>query len=121
MKKENTIQTILIDPFDQSVSYIDIQESNLQDYYNAMQCSCFDVVHLGGGVIMYVDDEGLLKDNMYFSLGGANYSGRSILANETSEGGTTDCTLTIQEVLKKLDWLPEGHKEEPYMKFIPWD
>lgn len=116
MKK---IQTILIDPYDQSLSYIDIEESNLDNYYSAMQCSCFDVVTLGGGVIMYVDDEGLLKDNMYFSLDSSNYAGRSILANETEDGGTTDCALNIQEVLEKLKWLPEGHVEEPYMKFIP--
>ena len=83
MKK---IQTILIDPFDQSLSYIDIEESNLQNYYSAMQCSCFDIVSLGGGVIMYV---------------------------------TTDCALNIQEVLEELGWLPEGHVEEPFMKFIP--
>jgi hypothetical protein len=119
MKKENTIQTILIDPFDQSVSYVDISSDDIQDYYNAMQCSCFDIVSLGGGVIMYVDDEGLLKDNMYFSLGGSNYAGRSILANDNGEGGTIDCGLTIEEVLEKLEWLPEGHVEEPFMKFIP--
>ena len=119
MKKENKIQTILIDPFDQSVSYVDISSDDIQDYYNAMQCSCFDIVSLGGGVIMYVDDEGLLKDNMYFSLGGTNYAGRSILANDNGEGGTIDCGLTIEEVLEKLEWLPEGHNEEPYMEFMP--
>ena len=52
MKEENKIQVILIDPYDQSLSYIDIGESNLDDYYKAMQCSCFDIVSLGGGVIM---------------------------------------------------------------------
>lgn len=121
MNNKKTIQVILVDPFDQSLSYIDISESNLQDYYKAMQCDCFDVVYLGGGVIMYVDDEGLLKDNMYFKLGQANYAGRSILANETEDGGTTDCMLTIEEVIEKLEWLPEGHVEEPLMKFIPFN
>jgi len=118
MKK---IQTILINPFDQSLSYVDISDSNIQDYYKVMQCSCFDIVSLGGGVIMYVDDEGLLKDNMYFKLGEENYAGISILANETDDGGTTDCMLTIEEVAKKLEWLPEGHREEPFMKFIPYN
>lgn len=119
MKKENTIQTILIDPFDQSMSYVHISSDDIKDYYSVMQCSCFDVVTLGGGLIMYVDDEGLLKDNMYFSLGGTNYAGRSILANETDDGGTTDCSLTIEEVKEKLVWLPDDHREEPFMKFIP--
>jgi len=119
MKEKNKIQVILIDPFDQSLSYIDISDSDIEDYYKVMQCSCFDVVRLGGGVIMYVDDEGLLKDNMYFKLGVTNYCGRSILANDTDDGGTTDCMLTIEEVAEKLEWLPEGHREEPFMKFIP--
>jgi len=121
MKKENTIQTILIDPFDQSMSYVHISADGIKDYYSVMQCSCFDVVTLGGGLIMYVDDEGLLKDNMYFSLGGTNYAGRSILANETSDGGTTGCMLEIDELIGKIQWLPEGHSEEPYMEFIPLD
>ena len=119
MKEKNKIQSILIDPFDQSLSYVDISDTDIEDYYKVMQCSCFDIVSLGGGVIMYVDDEGLLKDNMYFKLGTQNYCGRSILVNETEDGGSTDCMLTIEQVAEKLDWLPEGHREEPFMKFIP--
>jgi|TARA_R110000751_G_scaffold55061_2_gene118153 hypothetical protein len=118
MKK---IQTILIDPCDQSISYIDISNSVIQDYYEAMQCSCFDVIRLGDGVIMYIDDEGLLKDNMYFRLGSHNFAGRCIIANETDDGGTTDCHWTIDQVVKKIEWLPEGHKEEPFMQFVSLD
>jgi len=118
MKK---IQTIFIDPYDQHISYIDISDSVIKDYYMAMQCSCFDIVRLGDGVIMYVDDEGLLKDNMYFKLGENNYAGRCILADETDDGGTTDCHLTIDQVLEKIEWLPEGHKEEPFMSFVKLD
>jgi len=118
MKEENKIQSILIDPFDQSLSYVDISDTDIEDYYKVMQCSRFDIVSLGGGVIMYVDDEGLLKDNRYFKLG-VIYAGRSILANETDDGGTTNCSLTIEEVKEKLVWLPDDHREEPFMKFIP--
>ena len=115
------IKTILIDPYDQSLSYVDISDSNIQDYYSVMQCSCFDVVSLGGGVIMFVDDEGILKDNRYFQLGSQNFAGRCIIANSTDDGGTTDCHLTIEQVAEKLEWLPEGHKEEPFMSFVKID
>ena len=115
------IQTILIDPYDQSLSYVHISDSNIQDYYSVMQCSCFDVVRLGNGVIMFVDDEGILKNNRYFQLGSQNFAGRCIIATETDDGGTTDCNLTIEQVAEKLEWLPEGHKEEPFMSFVKID
>ena len=118
MKK---IKTILIDPYDQSISYVDISDSNIQDYYSVMQCSCFDVIRLGDGVIMFVDDEGILKDNRYFQLGRQTFAGRSIIADSTDDGGTTDSHLTIDQVSEKIEWLPEGHKEEPFMSFVKLD
>ena len=115
---ENRIQVMLIDPFDQSLSYVELSDSNIQDYYKVMDCRCFDIVRLGGGVIMYVDDEGLLRNNnRYFRLGSGNYAGKAILARETKDGGTTDVNLFMTEVADKLSWLPEGHSEEPYMEF----
>ena len=117
---ENRIQVMLIDPFDQSLSYVEIDSTNLDDFYNVMNCNCFDIVSLGGGIIMYIDDEGLLKNNnRYFRLGTGNYAGRAILAKETEDGGTTDVDLFMTDVADKLAWLPEGHREEPSMKFIP--
>ena len=107
---ENRIQVMLIDPFDQSLSYVELSDSNIQDYYKVMDCRCFDIVRLGGGVIMYVDDEGLLRNNnRYFRLGSGNYAGKAILARETKDGGTTDVNLFMTEVADKLSWLPEGH------------
>jgi hypothetical protein len=114
MKK---IQAILIDPFTETLSYVLVQEHNLQDYYDIMQCTCFDIVRLGGGVIMFLDDEGVLKENRYFKLGSANFAGRSIVANETEDGGTTDCQVTIEQVSENLVWLPKGHKENP-LRFV---
>ena len=118
MKK---IQTIFIDPYDQHISYIDISDSNIQDYYSVMQCSCFDVIRLGDGVIMFVDDEGIWKDNRYFQLGRQTFAGRSIIADSTDDGGTIDSHLTIDQVSEKIEWLPEGHKEEPFMSFVKLD
>ena len=43
MNNKKTIQVILVDPFDQSLSFIDISESNLQDYYKAMGKSPYKV------------------------------------------------------------------------------
>ena len=65
--------------------------------------------------------EGILKDNRYFQLGSQNFAGRCIIATETDDGGTTDCNLTIEQVAEKLEWLPEGHKEEPFMSFVKID
>lgn len=125
MKKENAdkglITVMLIDPFEKKLSYKEVFESDIDEYYKLMDCQCFDIVRLGGGVIMYVDDDGLLKDNMYFGLGGVNYAGKAILARETEDGGTTDVNLWYTDVAPKMTWLPKGHYEVPYMKFVEVD
>ena len=116
---ENRIQVMLIDPFDQSLSYVELSDSNIQDYYKVMDCRCFDIVRLGGGVIMYVDDEGLLRNNnRYFRLGSGNYAGKAILARETKDGGTTDVNLFMTEVADKLSWCQRAIVKNPIWSSI---
>jgi hypothetical protein len=36
------------------------------------------------------------------------------------EGETTATTYDLQEVVDRVEFLPEGHREEPYMGVIEW-
>tara|TARA_R100000541_G_scaffold20379_1_gene30215 strand:+ start:189 stop:662 length:474 start_codon:yes stop_codon:yes gene_type:complete len=115
-------KVILIDPFNQTVEMKQVptdQESfDYKSLLEMMECSLLDVVPLGGDVIMFVDDEGLLKDNRYFALADVPYAGRAILAGEADEDGNSQSVpITVDQVQEHLTWKPEGHKEEPHMSF----
>ena len=119
-------KVILIDPFNQTVEMKQVQTeeySGIKDFdhkslLEMMECSLLDVVTLGGNVIMFVDDEGLLKDNRYFALAEVPYAGRAILAGESDEDGNSQSvSITVDQVQEHLTWKPEGHKEEPHMSF----
>ena len=115
-------KVILIDPFNQTVEMKQVptdQESfDYKSLLEMMECSLLDVVPLGGDVIMFVDDEGLLKDNRYFALADVPYAGRAILAGESDENGNSQSVpITVDQVQEHLTWKPEGHKEEPHMSF----
>jgi len=119
-------KVILIDPFNQTVEmkqvqteeYSGIKDFDYKSLRSMMECSLMDVVPLGGAVIMFVDDEGLLKDNRYFALGDVPYAGRAIIAGESDENGNSqDTPITVAQVQEVLTWKDEGHKEEPFMSF----
>ena len=56
---------ILINPFDKTIKEVNIL-GNIEDIYLLTECKTFDVVALSDKDDVYVDDEGLLKDNRYF-------------------------------------------------------
>lgn len=116
----NDVRGYLVDPFSQIVSHFKFEEMDIDYMKQAMQCSVLDVVRLGGDVIMFVDDNGLLyNSNRYFKIGNNVIAGRAIIATETADGGTVSCTKSIEEVSQHIEWLPEGYSEEPYMKYYP--
>ena len=41
---------------------------NYKDYYKLLDCSCFDVVRLSENISIYIDDEGLLVDDVQMSM-----------------------------------------------------
>ena len=67
-----------------------------------------------------VDDEGLLKDNRYFSWSGRNIAGKALIIGHDDAGETIATTYDLQEVVDRVEWLPEGHRETPYMEFKAW-
>ena len=46
------------------------------------------------------------------------YAGKGLLLSHDDEGETIGTNLDLQMVQDMVEWLPEGHKEEPYMEFI---
>lgn len=107
---------ILINPFDETVKEVNIL-GNIEDIYLLTECRTFDIVALSNTDDLYIDDEGLLYDNRYFSIYGKTLAGRGLIMGHDNEGNSASTTLSLQEVKDVVEWLPEGYKAEPYMEF----
>jgi len=110
---------ILINPFNKTITEVDYS-GDFKQIYNFIDCNTFDVVMLCDADDLYVDDEGLLKDNRYFSWSGRVFAGKGLILGHNEEGETTPTSYDLQEVVDRIEWLPEGYKEEPYMEFVSW-
>lgn len=116
------IRGIYIDPVDKSVSSIEFKD-NLENFYNIIDCRTIDCVALGGGVMMYIDDEGRLKNDQNwfkFKNTDATFCGKAILTQDDGEGGNKSLLIDTSDVLSKIEWLPEGYDEAPMMRFTLW-
>ena len=115
------IRGILIDPFDQTYSEVELSEdSTFTDAKKHMQLDGpLDVVTLSDDTMVIVDDEALLKnDQRYFKLTEFHQplAGRAIIVGYDDEGETQ--TPEPYDV-HSIEWMPEDHVEEPFMQFIP--
>tara|TARA_Y100001938_G_scaffold138890_1_gene205018 strand:+ start:186 stop:527 length:342 start_codon:yes stop_codon:yes gene_type:complete len=107
---------ILINPFDETIKEVNIL-GNIEDIYLLTECRTFDVVALSDKDDLYIDDEGLLKDNRYFTIYGRTLAGRGLIMSHDDEGNSISTDISLQEIKDVVEWLPEGHREEPYMEF----
>lgn len=116
------MKAILINPFDQTIKETEYT-GDYREIYSLVECRTFDCVRLTPHEDMYIDDEGLLIDNQrYFRMLeiGANYAGKALLLSHDDEGETKATNWTLQDVKDMVEWLPETHKETPYMEFFAW-
>ena len=111
---------ILINPFNETIKEV-VYEGNVKEIYDLIECGTFDVVRLSNRDDMFIDDEGLLIENRYFTIGNRNYAGRALIMSHDDEGDTVSTELTVQDVESVVQWLPEGHRETPYMEFTAWN
>ena len=116
------MKAILINPFDQTIKETEYT-GDYREIYSFIDCRTFDCVRLTPHEDMYIDDEGLLIDNQrYFRMVeiGANYAGKALLLSHDDEGETKATNWTLQDVKDMVEWLPETHREIPYMEFTAW-
>lgn len=113
-----TNRLILIDPFEQTVAHVE-SDGKAESLKALMKCDLFDVVSVSVDNIMVLDDEGLLKDNRYFSLMGQPYAGRAVIMTEDKDQNMIDSDLDLDRVKERITWHPEGFKVEPMMQFVP--
>ena len=118
------MKAILIDVKTQEIKEVE-HDNTLQNIYDLIDCRAFDLVRIDDVNSIFVDDEGILKDNLYFEYSGSNGSfqlaGNGLVLGVDDEGNSISPTLTVEDVKGKVNFLPEGFKVEPYMEFRAWD
>jgi len=121
---EDTMKAILIDVKTQEIKEVE-HDNTLQNIYDLIDCRAFDLVRIDDVNSIFVDDEGILKDNLYFEYSGSEnvfkLAGNGLILGVDDEGNSISPTLTVEDVKGKVNFLPEGFKVEPYMEFRAWD
>lgn len=115
------MKAILINPFEETITEVE-HTGDYKQIYDLIDCRTFDIVNIIHTEDLCVDDEGLLKNNQrYFTFANeGTYAGKGLLLGHNDEGESVATTFTLQQVKDMVQWLPEGHVEEPYMEFIAW-
>ena len=116
------MKAILINPFNQTITEIKYS-GNFKEIYKLIDCSTFDCINIDNDNTLFVDDEGLLQENRYFYWKDyTNLAGKALIIGvDYQTGEDCDTSWSLQEVENMVEWLPEGHEEEPMMEFITWN
>ena len=118
------MKAILIDVKTQEIKEVE-HDNTLQNIYDLIDCRAFDLVSIDDVNSIFVDDEGILKDNLYFEYSGSEnvfkLAGNGLILGVDDEGNSISPTLTVEDVKGKVNFLPEGFKVEPYWEVTAWD
>ena len=116
------MKAILINPFNQTITEVEYS-GNFKEIYKLIDCSTFDCINIDDDNTLFVDDEGLLQQNRYFYWKDyTNLAGKALIIGVDYQTGE-DCetSWSLQQTENMVEWLPEGHEEEPMMEFITWN
>ena len=120
------MKAILIDVKNQLVKEVE-HDDTLKNIYELVDCRTFDVVSIDGKNSIYVDDEGLYReDQLYFEYSGTEHSVRLagnglVLGLNRETGDSISPTISVEEVENKVRFLPEGFGIEPDFRITEWN
>lgn len=92
------MKAYLVDPEEQTVSQVDVDDSN-KSIYAMIEADMFDAVRLEHDDTLYVDDMGLYHKHHYFRVEGlaAPLAGRGLVLGTDSEGYSIEPIHTLEE------------------------
>ena len=96
----------LIDPYTGTITPTLIDTTKgLEDYYSQLECRSFDIANIDDKNDVYIDDEGLFNNTMFFTIEGyyQPLAGKGIIMGFDAEtGNTIGTSLTLEEVKAKV-------------------
>ena len=102
----NKIRAIIIDPFEREISETEI-ENNLEGLKSAIGDHWIELVRINGQNDMYVDEEGLFRENQqFFVMSGSQrkvpIAGKAVVVgSDTSTGEQINCNMPL-DVIKEM-------------------
>ena len=127
MSKEEK-KIIIIDPVTETVSagsyssYEELYDLGNYDTFAVQMVDYNDDTDKGND--LFIDDEGLLKDNQrYFTfVGVGSFAGRGLLiGTDHKTGESIDTYWTLNQVKRAVSFEPSGYKVDPYMEFVAFN
>ena len=118
------MKAILIDVHNKDIKEIE-HDGKLENIYDLIDCRAFDLVTIDDVNTIFVDDEGILKDNLYFEYSGnervMQFAGSGLVLGYNGEGKTISTTLSVEDVKGKVRFLGEGFTIDPHVRFTAWE
>ncbi len=99
------MKAFLIDPFEKSISEVDYS-GDYKDIYKLINAELFDVVYIDGNNCIYVDDEGLFKNEQaFFQVGYAMLAGYGLVLGTDDKGESISPDISLKNLAKKVTFL----------------
>ena len=111
------MKAILIDPFQETVDYIEADFDDFQEIQKAIDCNIFCLAGRFDGNVVFCDDEGWYREDKAFTKM-PHYPqpliGKLLVLGETPDGGSKDPTISPDE-LKSQDGFDFPSPMEVYL------
>ena len=124
---QQTIRAILIEPLTKSVKLIDMPRDFEAMKRDLLKCDMADAVRLGGGIVAWIDEEGMLKDwdAQGFTQFGADLTlaGNIVLTSENAQGDMTSLPNEFTPFIAKsvISFIDAQNVRVPGTTMTTWD
>lgn len=103
---------ILIDPWEKRIKEVEVSQNDITDIYKLLDIQVFTVVGLSDSESLFIDDEGLFKNDQrffYTELYPHNpLAGKGlILGLDRASGDSKSTRFTVEELENKVMWISD--------------
>lgn len=108
------MKAYLIDPFEKSINEVEYS-GDYKDIYKLIDAQLFDVAYIDDNLAVYVDDEGLFKNEQaFFQVGYAILAGYGLVLGTDSEGNSISPNIKLKDLVKKIKFVTQ----EEVMRYV---
>lgn len=120
------MRAILIDPFSKSITEVDHSGDYKQIYQFLQISSPFTSIRLAPREVLFIDDEGLLKDQAHqkffkISAIAQPLAGRGLILGFNAEGESVGTNLTLSQIKANVGWCNPATRVQPKMSFTHYE
>jgi hypothetical protein len=102
------MKAYLIDPYETKVTEVEYS-GNYEDIYKLIDCRTFDCVGIDNGDTIYIDDEGLYRDNQEFFMIEGYHSplcGKALVLGTDKKGNSQAPKISLTKLKKMITFIP---------------